>query len=124
MIDFKNGTFVKLKQINPSDIEKNVAPLLINGEQILSAYKAMRDFCVFTNKRVISVNVQGLTGTKKDYTSLPYSKVSAYSIDTAGTFDLDSELEMYFSGLGKVRFEFSGASDIVKIGKIVSEFVL
>ena len=124
MIDFKNGTFVKLKQINPSDIEKKVAPLLINGEQILSAYKAMRDFCVFTNKRVISVNVQGLTGTKKDYTSLPYSKVSAYSIETAGTFDLDSELEMYFSGLGKVRFEFSGASDIVKIGKIVSEFVL
>ena len=124
MIDFKNGTFVKLKQINPSDIEKNVAPLLINGEQILSAYKAMRDFCVFTNKRVISVNVQGLTGTKKDYTSLPYSKVSAYSIETAGTFDLDSELEMFFSGLGKVRFEFSGASDIVKIGKIVSEFVL
>ena len=124
MIDLKNGTFVKLKQINPSDIEKNVAPLLINGEQILSAYKAMRDFCVFTNKRVISVNVQGLTGTKKDYTSLPYSKVSAYSIETAGTFDLDSELEMYFSGLGKVRFEFSGASDIVKIGKIVSEFVL
>ncbi len=124
MIDFKNGTFVKLKQINPSEIEKNVAPLLINGEQILSAYKAMRDFCVFTNKRVISVNVQGLTGTKKDYTSLPYSKVSAYSIETAGTFDLDSELEMYFSGLGKVRFEFSGASDIVKIGKIVSEFVL
>lgn len=124
MIDFKNGTFVKLKQINPSEIEKNIAPLLINGEQILSAYKAMRDFCVFTNKRVISVNVQGLTGTKKDYTSLPYSKVSAYSIETAGTFDLDSELEMYFSGLGKVRFEFSGASDIVKIGKIVSEFVL
>lgn len=124
MIDFKNGTFIKLKQINPSEIEKNVAPLLINGEQILSAYKAMRDFCVFTNKRVISVNVQGLTGTKKDYTSLPYSKVSAYSIETAGTFDLDSELEMYFSGLGKVRFEFSGASDIVKIGKIVSEFVL
>ena len=124
MIDFKNGTFVKLKQINPSDIEKNVAPLLINGEQILSAYKAMRDFCVFTNKRVISVNVQGLTGTKKDYTSLPYSKVSAYSIETAGTFDLDSELEIYFSGLGKVRFEFSGSSDIVKIGKIVSEYVL
>ena len=124
MIDFKNGTFVKLKQINPAEIEKNVAPLLINGEQILSAYKAMRDFCVFTNKRVISVNVQGLTGTKKDYTSLPYSKVSAYSIETAGTFDLDSELEIYFSGLGKIRFEFSGACDIVKIGRIISEFVL
>ena len=124
MIDFKNGTFVKLKQINPSDIEKNVAPLLINGEQILSAYKAMRDFCVFTNKRVISVNVQGLTGTKKDYTSLPYSKVSAYSIETAGTFDSDSELEMYFSGLGKVKLEFTGTSNIVEIGKLISTYAL
>ena len=65
-----------------------------------------------------------MTGKKKDFTSLPYSKVSAYSIETAGVFDLDSELEMYFSGLGKVKFEFSGASDIVAIGKSISEYIL
>lgn len=124
MIDFQNGSFVKLKQIKPGDVAKEVAPLLINGEEIISAYKAMRDFCVFTNKRVIAVNVQGLTGSKKDFSSLPYSKISAYSVETSGTFDLDSELEMYFSGLGKVKFDFSGASDIIKIGQIISEFVL
>ena len=76
--------------------------MLINGEQVLSAYQTIRDFVVFTNKRVISVNVQGMTGKKKDYTSLPYSKISAFSVETLGVFDLDSELEMYFSGLGKM----------------------
>ena len=96
----------------------------INGEEIIGAYKAMRDYCVFTNKRVIAVNVQGMTGKKKDFTSLPYSKVSAYSIETAGVFDLDSELEMYFSGLGKVKFEFSGQSNIVQIGQVISSYIL
>ena len=124
MIDFKNKTFVKMKQVDPNIIMKDIQPLLINGEQVISAYKAMRDYCVFTNKRVISVNVQGVTGAKKDFTSLPYSKVSAYSVETAGTLDLDSELEMYFSGLGKERFEFTGRSDIVQIGQLISTFIL
>ena len=102
----------------------DIQPLLINGEQVIGAYKAMRDYCVFTDKRVISVNVQGVTGKKKDFTSLPYSKVSAYSIETAGVLDMDSELEMYFSGLGKVKFEFTGQSNIVEIGQIISTFIL
>ena len=124
MIDFKNGSFVKLKKTNADPLAKEVGPLLITGEQVLSAYQTFRDFVVFTNKRIISVNVQGLTGKKKDYTSLPYSKVSAFSVETSGVFDLDSELEMYFSGLGKVKFEFTGASDIVAIGKAIGEYVL
>ena len=119
MIDFTNSAYVKMKPVNPSAVIGDIQPLLING-----AYKAMRDYCVFTNKRVIAVNVQGMTGKKKDFTSLPYSKVSAYSIETAGVFDLDSELEMYFSGLGKVKFEFSGQSNIVQIGQVISSYIL
>lgn len=124
MIDFKNSSFIKMSKTNPDVVAKDIQPLLIGGETILGVYKAMRDYCVFTNKRVISVNVQGMTGKKKDFTSLPYSKVIAYSIETSGVLDLDSELEMYFSGLGKVKFEFSGTSDIVVIGKSISEYIL
>lgn len=124
MIDFKNSTYLKMSQANPELVIKDIQPLLIDGENVIGVYKAMRDYCVFTNKRVIAVNVQGMTGKKKDFTSLPYSKVSAYSIETAGVLDLDSELEMYISGLGKVRFEFSGASNIVKIGQFISEYIL
>ncbi|APF24354.1 PH domain-containing protein [Clostridium butyricum] len=124
MIDFKNSDFLKLKKISNEEVINQITPLIISGECLISSYKTIRDFVVFTNKRVIAVNVQGITGSKKDFTSLPYSKVQAYSIETAGTFDLDSELEMYFSALGKVKFEFKGTSDIVKIGQIISEYVL
>lgn len=124
MIDFKNSDFLKLKKISNEEVINQITPLLISGECLISSYKTIRDFVVFTNKRVIAVNVQGITGSKKDFTSLPYSKVQAYSIETAGTFDLDSELEMYFSALGKVKFEFKGTSDIVKIGQIISDYVL
>ena len=124
MIDFQNGTFLKLKQTNPEPLLKQVGALLVNGEEVLSAYQTIRDFVMFTNKRVIAVNVQGLTGKKKDFTSLPYSKVSAFSVETAGTLDMDSELELYLSGLGKVKFEFTGESNIVEIGKIIGEYAL
>ena len=70
------------------------------------------------------MNVQGITGMKKDITSMPYSKISVFSVETAGVLDLDSELEMYFTGLGKVSFEFTGQSDIIEIGKVISEFAL
>lgn len=122
MIDFKNGSFVKLKKANAA--ADTVNDLLIPGETVIGSYKGIRDSVTFTNKRVISVNVQGMTGKKKDYTSLPYSRIQAFSVETAGVLDLDSELELYFSGLGLVKFEFTGASDIVKIGQAIGSFVL
>ena len=84
----------------------------------------VRDFVVFTNKRVISCNIQGIAGKRRDLTSMPYSKISVFSIETAGILDLDSELEMYFTGLGKVHFDFTGNSDIRAIGQAISTYVL
>ena len=101
-----------------------VAPLLIQGEQIVACFKAVRDFVVFTDKRLIAVNVQGMTGKKRDFTSLPYSKVQAFSVETAGTFDLDAELDLWFSGLGKVRLEFKGNADIRALGQMIATYVL
>ena len=97
---------------------------MVPGEEFIGEYQGIRDYVIFTNKRVISVNVQGITGKKKDFTSMPYSKISVFSIETSGTLDLDSELEMYFSGVGKVKFEFSGKSDIVEIGRIIGQYAL
>ena len=124
MIDFKNGVLFKLKKNKVTSHANTLNPILVGGEHIIAEYTALRDFVVFTNKRIIAVNVQGLTGSKKDFTSLPYSKIQAFSIETAGTFDLDAELEMYFSGLGKVKFDFSGSSDIAEIGRVISEIIL
>lgn len=123
MIDFQNGSLFKLKKCDNS-VAENLLPLFVEGEKVIGCYKSIRDYVVFTNKRIIAVNVQGLTGKKKDFTSMPYSKIQVFSIETAGVLDLDSELELYFSGVGKVRFEFSGSSDIIQIGKIIGEFSL
>lgn len=124
MIDFANGALFKLSPVAPQEIGPAVIPILIQGEIIVSAYRAVRDFVVFTNKRLIAVNVQGMTGKKRDFTSLPYAKVQAFSIETAGTFDLDSELDLWFSGLGKVRLEFKGHVDIRHLGQMIATFVL
>ena len=123
MIDFQNGVF-KLKKTNENSVAKDISPLFIEGEQLIGCYKGVRDYVVFTNKRVIAVNVQGVTGKKKDFTSLPYAKVQAFSVETAGHLDLDSELDLWFSGLGMVRFEFTGGSDIVQIGKLIGMYIL
>ena len=124
MIDFKNGSVIKLKKTDNKIYQPLVTPLLVNGENIIATYKALRDGVVFTNKRILSVNVQGITGTKKDITSLPYSKIQVFSVETSGVLDLDSELELWFSGLGKVRFEFVSDCDITSICRIISEYVL
>lgn len=124
MIDFQNASYVKLGQIDYSEVAGQIGPLLIEGEQGYVAYKGMRDYIVFTSKRIIAVNVQGITGKKKDYTSLPFAKVQAFSLETAGTFDLDAELELWFSGLGKVKFEFKGKTDVAYLNKLVAHHVL
>jgi hypothetical protein len=124
VIDFHNASYVKLGQIDYSEIATQIDPLLIEGEQGFVAYKAMRDYIVFTSKRIIAVNVQGITGKKKDYTSLPFAKLQAFSLETAGTFDLDAELELWFSGLGRVKFEFKGKTDVAYLNKLVAHRVL
>ena len=73
-----------------------MTPLVIDGEHIVSCFKAVRDFVVFTNKRLIAVNVQGITGKKRDFTSLPYSKIQAFSVESSGSSDLDAELDLWF----------------------------
>jgi hypothetical protein len=124
VIDFQNGTFFKLAPNDPQQITAELAPILVDGETVYLSFKGMRDSVVFTSKRLIAINVQGLTGKKRDYSSLPYSKIQAWSIETAGRFDLDAELELWFSGLGKVRLDFKGQVDIRTIGKLIGSHVL
>ena len=91
---------------------------------MIGSFTSVRDYVVFTNKRIIAVNKQGVTGTRMDYTSLPFSRVVVFSIETAGTLGYDSELQLYFPNVGKVCFEFTGMSDIMEIGQAISAYVL
>ena len=124
MIDFNNASFIKLNMVGNDAFSSQIMPILIDGETILSSYKGIRDGVVFTNKRIITVNIQGITGKKKDFTSMPYSKIQVFSVETSGVLDMDSELELWFSGVGKVKFEFTRNSNVSEICKSISNFVL
>lgn len=125
MIDFNgSGFFARLKKVNNSEFWEIISSFLLNGEEIIGSYKSIRDGVVFTTKRIIAINVQGITGKKKDFTSIPYNKITTFSLETAGVFDLDAELEIYMSAVGKVKFEFTDTTDVKEICKIISMYVL
>lgn len=124
MIDFNNAAFLYLNPVDSSKFGDMISPIFVEGETIISAFQSIRDGVVFTNKRIITINVQGMTGKKKDFTSLPYSKIQVFSVESAGSFDLDSELDLWFSGLGKVRLAFTKKADITGICRLISEYAL
>ena len=124
MIDFQNAAFMKLKPVNDRDFAGMISPMFVPGEQIIQSFRGIRDGVVFTTKRIFAINVQGITGKKKDFTSLPYSKIQAFSVETAGVLDLDCELELWFSGMGKVKFEFVARANVAGICRMISEKVL
>jgi hypothetical protein len=123
MIDFSNPSIFKLKEVTEGDVP-SVAPLLVESERIVACFKSVRDSVLFTDKRLIAINVQGMTGKKQDFTSLPYSKIQAWSVETAGNFDFDAELDLWFSGLGLVRLEFKGNVDIRRLSQMIASYAL
>jgi len=124
MIDFTNKSLIKLKPLSNNEGKNVVKDILIPEEEVAFSFTSMRDKLIFTTKRIIATNVQGLTGKKVDFTSVPYSKIQAFSIETAGILDLDSELDITISGLGTIRFELSGSSDIKQLGQYMSKNIL
>ena len=125
-ISFNQNSVFNLKPINVEDVRKEVTGLVVKDESVVMAFKTIRDQLVFTNKRIISIDVQGLTGKKKSFTTMPYSKVQYFEITTPGFMEIipDSELSIMFNNGFTATFEFKGGVDIGLIGRIISEFVL
>lgn len=124
MIDFENAEYLKLRPVKEDAFDALILPMFVDGEEVIQCFQTVRDGVVFTNKRIFAINIQGLTGKKKDFTILPYSRVQAFSVETAGVLDLDSELDLWFSGLGRVRFEFISNANVAMICRTISERVL
>lgn len=124
MIDFENGKFAKLRRVDDDDLGSTVKSLLLPDETVIGVYKTVRDRVVFTDRRVMALNIQGALGKKQSVTTLPYRTVVAFSIETSGVVDTDSELEIFFSSVGRVTFEFLGSRHIDEIGRTLSEYVL
>ena len=81
-----------------SNVQQEFAPILVDGEDVVAAYRVLRDMMVFTNKRLILVDKQGMTGTKADYQSIPYQRIVRFSKESAGLADLEAELKIWIVG--------------------------
>ena len=124
-INFNQNSVWNLKPIGVDSVKEAVNALLIDGESVEMAFQTIRDQLIFTNKRIIAVDVQGLTGKRKSFSTMPYSKIQYFSVQTAGwEINSDSELFVMFSNEFTAKFEFKGNVDIGRIGRIISKYVL
>jgi len=122
---FLDGLLGNASEVNISEIRNEYEKLLGENENIERAYKLIRDMFIFTNKRLIFVDKQGLTGKKSEYHSIPYKSISHFSIETAGHFDLDAELKIYISGNPvPIQKQFNKSLNIYAIQAILSTYVL
>ncbi len=111
---------------NPQDLHKQYSILLIDGEEIEIGFKLIRDVFIFTNKRLIFVDVQGITGSKHEYLSISYKNISRFSIETAGTFDLDAELKIWISSEQNpsIKKKFSPQVNVYDLQRVLAQHVL
>ena len=116
-----NSSAVSAEQLN-----EKYERLLMDEEVIEVGFKMFRDVFMFTNKRLILVDVQGLTGKKIEYKSLPYKNISRFSLETAGTFDLDAELKIWISSenLPSVSKKFNKSIDVYEVQRYLAEKVM
>lgn len=119
-----DANLTNLKAIKNSEVRGEIPSLLVSDETIVSAFQTVRDQVIFTNKRVFVVNVQGITGKKTSYFSYPYSKVQYFGIETAGVFDIDSELILAFSNGARLQFDFKSNVNIREISALISGYIL
>jgi hypothetical protein len=111
-------------EVNVSDVQKEYSTILTSGENVERAYKLIRDMFIFTNKRLILVDKQGVTGKKIEYHSIPYKSITHFSIETAGQFDLDAELKIWLSGSDTpIEKEFNKNLNIYELQTALAEYV-
>jgi|SRR5687767_11032999 len=119
------GLFGTASEIDSKELQKELDATLIEGEKVIKAFKIVRDLFIFTDKRLILVDKQGLTGKKAEYHSIPYKSISHFSVETSGTFDMDAEMKIYISGNPTpIEREFKRGTDIVGVQKILAQCIL
>jgi len=124
MIMFQ-GLFGNATEINAKELQKDLDATIVEGETVVKAFKILRDLFIFTDKRLLLIDKQGLTGKKAEYHSIPYKSISHFSVETAGTFDMDAEMKIYISGNPTpIEREFKRGTDIVGVQKVLAGFIL
>ena len=112
--------------VDQDTLTKEYGKLLIENEEIELGFKLIRDTFIFTNKRLILIDKQGLTGSKTEYKSISYKSISRFSVETAGTFDLDAELKIWVSSeaMPSIKKQFNKSVNVYDVQNVLAFHVL
>jgi hypothetical protein len=120
-----DGMLGNASKIDAGKIQQEFAQILSPGESVEHAYQLIRDYFVFTDKRLVLVDKQGMTGSKVAYHSIPYRSITHFSVETAGTFGLDAELKIWISGAPlPVQKQFNKRLSIYEVQSVLASYVL
>lgn len=120
-----DGLMGHASEVNLEEVRKDFAGILAPEETIERAYRVIRDMLIFTNKRLVLVDKQGLTGKKVEYHSIPYRSITHFSIETAGHFDLDAELKIWVgSDPTPIEKQFNKSLNIYALQAILAAYVM
>ena len=120
-----DGLLGNASKIDPARVQDDYSRILAASERVEHAYQLIRDISVFTNLRLVLVNKQGLSGNKVEYLSIPYSRISRFSIEAAGTFDLNADLKIWMVDSGDpVILQFNKKLDIYEVQAVLAAYVL
>jgi Bacterial PH domain len=120
-----DGLMGNASKIDASKIQQQFEPILAPGETVEHAYQLIRDYFVFTAKRLVLVDKQGLAGSKVSYHSIPYKSITHFSVETGGTFDLDAELKIWISGTAlPVQKRFNKKLSIYEVQAVLAGYVM
>ena len=121
---FLNGLLSNASSYSTDAAAKEYGHILARGEEIVAAYKLVRDMFIFTPKRLILVDIQGITGKKIEVRSIPYRSITSFSVETAGHMDLDAELKIWISGHpGPIEKKFTKSVNIYEVQSILAEAI-
>jgi hypothetical protein len=110
---FFNAILGNAGEMDLEEATEELSTILGQGEHIELAYKLVRDMIILTDRRLILIDKQGMTGRKVEYRSVPYKSITMYTIETTGHFDLDAELKLWISGQhDPISLEFNGKTNI------------
>lgn len=120
-----NTATSNIAQADTQPILEELQRILAPEERIEHLYQLIRDYLVFTNKRLVLMDKQGLTGCKVDYHSIPYRSISHFSVETTGTFDIDAELRLWISSTPTpIQRHLSDKVDVYALQSLLASYVL
>ena len=120
-----DGLMGNASEVDAGQVQAEFAQILAPNERVERAYVLIRDYFVFTDKRLVFVDKQGLTGSKVAYHSIPYRSITHFAIETAGAFDLDAELKIWISGQpAPFQRQFNKKLSIYVVQSVLASYVL